>query len=120
VRYHSFMPIARFHSGVGAKPAVTAPRWFVYIARCADGSLYTGVARDVALRIAAHNRGRGARYTRGRGPLTVCATRRCPTHGDALRLELHVKRLPRSAKEALLTGRRLATFARRLSAEEAP
>ncbi|HYQ00326.1 MAG TPA: GIY-YIG nuclease family protein [Polyangiaceae bacterium] len=89
----------------------------MYIARCSDGSLYTGIARDVLLRIAAHNAGRGARYTRGRGPLSVCAERRCTSKGDALRLELAVKRLPRPDKETLLAGRRLATFARRLAAQ---
>jgi putative endonuclease len=87
----------------------------VYIARCSDGSLYTGIARNVLLRIAAHNAGRGARYTRGRGPLSVCAQRRCKTKGDALRLEFAVKRLARSDKETLLAGRRLASFARRLA-----
>jgi putative endonuclease len=60
--------------------------WFVYVARCSDGSLYVGIARDVPARIAAHNAGRGARYTRGRGPLETLASRRCPTQGDALRL----------------------------------
>ena len=91
--------------------------WFVYIARCNDGSLYTGIARDVLSRIAAHNAGRGARYTRGRGPLSLCAQRRCVSKGDALRLELAVKRLARSDKETLLAGRRLAVFARRVTAE---
>ena len=91
-----------------------AERWFVYIARCSDGSLYTGIARNVKERILAHNAGRGARYTRGRGPLSVCAKRRCQTQGDALRLEWAVKRLARPDKEALLVGRRLATFARDL------
>jgi putative endonuclease len=87
-------------------------RWFVYLARCADGTLYTGIARDVAARIAAHNAGRGARYTRGRGPLVVCATRRCVLKSDALRLELAVKRLSRAAKEKLAAPRKLAAFAR--------
>ncbi|MEO6599167.1 MAG: GIY-YIG nuclease family protein [Polyangiaceae bacterium] len=90
-------------------------RWFVYIARCSDGSLYTGIARDVLTRIAAHNAGRGARYTRGRGPLEVCAQRRCGSKGDALRLEWAVKQLPRPEKETLLAGRRLADFARRVA-----
>jgi putative endonuclease len=90
----------------------------VYIARCSDGSLYTGIARDVLLRIAAHNAGRGARYTRGRGPLSVCAQRRCTSKGDALRLELAVKRLPRPDKETLLAGRRLAVFARSVAARD--
>ncbi|MET0390466.1 MAG: GIY-YIG nuclease family protein [Polyangiales bacterium] len=75
--------------------------WFVYIARCADGSLYTGIARDVAARIAAHDAGRGARYTRGRGPLTVCAVRRCHSKRLALQLELAIKRLTRARKEQL-------------------
>ena len=86
----------------------------MYIARCNDGSLYTGIARDVRQRIAAHNAGKGARYTRGRGPIAVCAQRRCATKGDALRLEWAVKQLPRPDKETLLVGRRLAVFARRM------
>lgn len=85
-----------------AKPSSTHETWFVYIARCADGSLYTGIARDVTARIAAHDAGRGARYTRGRGPLRLCAVRRCRGKGRALSLELAIKRLPRTAKEALL------------------
>ncbi len=89
--------------------------WFVYVARCSDGSLYTGIARDVKARIAAHDAGKGARYTRGRGPLTVCATHRCRSKGDALRLELAMKRLPREQKERVIRGR-LAAFARRVCA----
>jgi putative endonuclease len=92
-------------------------RWFVYLARCADGSLYTGIARNVAERIAAHDAGKGAKYTRGRGPLMLCAVRRCLSKGDALRLELAVKALPRAAKEALTVQRKLAAFARAQSEE---
>ncbi|CAN5286133.1 GIY-YIG nuclease family protein [soil metagenome] len=90
-------------------------RWFVYIARCRDGSLYTGIARDVSARIAAHDAGRGARYTRGRGPLSLCAVRRCTSKGDALRLELAVKSLTRLEKERLTDRRRLGAFARRIA-----
>jgi len=90
-----------------------AELWFVYLARCADGSLYTGIARDVAERIAKHDAGKGAKYTRGRGPLEVCAVRRCRSKGEALRLELAVKALPRPEKETLLRPRRLAAFARK-------
>jgi putative endonuclease len=90
--------------------------WYVYLARCADGSLYTGIALDVKARIAAHDAGKGARYTRGRGPLRVCAVRRCASKGDALRLELAVKALPRARKEELAAKKwRLATFARTLA-----
>jgi putative endonuclease len=97
---------------------VPSPFWYLYIARCADGSLYTGIARDVAERLALHDSGKGARYTRGRGPLVLCASRRCATKGDALRLELAVKRLVRPEKERLLGGRRLAAFARKLTRGE--
>jgi putative endonuclease len=88
--------------------------WFVYIARCADDTLYTGTALDVAARIASHNAGRGARYTRGRAPITLCVKRRCASQGDALRLELAVKRLSRDEKERLTHSRRLGVFARAL------
>jgi putative endonuclease len=98
---------------------VKSERWFLYIARCSDGSLYTGIARNVADRLALHDSGRGARYTRGRGPLTLCAKRRCASQGEALRLELAVKRLPRADKEVLIVGRRLSIFARALVARSA-
>lgn len=88
-------------------------RWFVYILRCADDSLYTGIARDVAARLRAHAAGRGARYTRSRGPLVLCAQRRCGSKGEALRLELAIKRLARNQKLLLLSSRRLGAFARK-------
>jgi putative endonuclease len=86
-------------------------RWFVYLARCADGTLYTGIARDVAERIATHDAGRGARYTRGRGPLSLHATRSCGTKSDALRLEHALKKLPRIEKLSLKNRRRFAKLA---------
>lgn len=78
--------------------------WFVYVAECADGSLYTGIARDVTARIAAHDAGRGAKYTRGRGPLRLLGTRRCKSEGNALRLERAVKALSREQKRALVAS----------------
>lgn len=92
-------------------------RWFLYVLRCADQSLYTGIARDVKQRLEAHAAGKGARYTRGRGPLTLLVTRRCQCHGDALRLEYAFKQLTRTEKEHLLVGRRLGAFARRIHHE---
>jgi putative endonuclease len=92
-----------------------ADRWFVYMAECADGTVYVGIARDVPARIAQHDAGRGARYTRGRGPLRVIATRACANKGDALRLEMALKRLARPEKLALESApRRLASIAQRL------
>ncbi len=86
----------------------------MYVARCADDSLYTGIAIDVTARIAAHNQGKGARYTRGRGPITMCLKRRCNSKGDALRLEAAIKKLSREAKERLVARPRseLAALAR--------
>jgi putative endonuclease len=84
------------------KPA--PPAWQVYILRCGDGSLYTGIARDVAARLAQHQAGRGARYTRGRGPLELVHVEPAASHGDALRREAAIRRLGRAGKEALATG----------------
>lgn len=75
--------------------------WFVYIARCADGSLYTGVARDVERRLAQHNAGRGAKYTRSRGPVTLFYQEPCDDRSGALRREAEIRRLTRSGKLAL-------------------
>jgi putative endonuclease len=97
-----------------------AGRWFVYVARCSDDTLYVGIARDVAARIAQHDAGKGARYTRGRGPLEVLVTRRCASQGNALRLELALKGLSRQDKHAIVRSpRSLAAFARRVTARAA-
>jgi putative endonuclease len=92
--------------------------WYVYILRCRDQSLYTGIARNVKARIALHEAGRGARYTRGRGPFTLCVSRRCSEHGDALRLEYAIKQLSRDEKERLIRPRKLATLARAIKAAQ--
>jgi putative endonuclease len=75
---------------------------FVYIVRCADGSLYTGYARDPRARVRTHNPGKGARYTAGRGPVRLVYTEACDSHGNALRREYEIKRWPRSKKDALI------------------
>ena len=77
---------------------------FVYILRCADGSLYTGIARDLAARIALHNRGAGAKYTRGRGPVVLVWKRGRQTPRAARQLERAIKALPRCDKERLIAG----------------
>ena len=76
--------------------------WFVYLARCADDSLYCGITNDLVARVAAHNAGKGARYTRTRRPIEIVATRRCASKGRALRLEYQIKQLSRVAKQALV------------------
>jgi len=74
---------------------------FVYIVRCADGSLYTGWAVDVQRRLKAHNAGRGARYTATHGPVELVYTEEVPTRTDALKRELAIKQYPRVKKLAL-------------------
>ena len=75
---------------------------FVYIVRCADGTLYTGYARDPLRRVAMHNSGRGARYTSGRRPVRLVFSEVFDAIGDALRREHELKRWPRRKKEALI------------------
>ena len=77
-------------------------RWCVYLIRCGDGTLYAGMTNDLERRIAAHESGRGARYTRGRGPLTVVHVERKRSRSSALKREAALKRLDRRAKLALL------------------
>jgi putative endonuclease len=83
---------------------VSAP-WWVYVVRCRDGTLYTGIARDLDRRLGQHNAGKGARYTRGRAPVTLLASAGPMPRTDALRLELAVKRQPRARKLAALVER---------------
>jgi putative endonuclease len=80
--------------------------WHVYIVRCADRTLYTGVAKDPKARIAEHNAGRGAKYTRARLPVKLVYREPAADRGAALRREHEIKRLPRDAKRALYARRR--------------
>lgn len=76
--------------------------WYVYMLRCGDGTLYTGVTDDVERRLAAHRAGKGAKYTRGRGPLELVYTEEVPDKSAALRREYQIKRLPKQKKEGLI------------------
>lgn len=79
----------------------------LYIVRCADGTLYTGIAADVARRVVEHEQGaRGARFLRGKGPLEVVFEEAAGDRAAASRLEYRVKRLSRSQKLDLIAGRR--------------
>ena len=72
--------------------------WKLYILRCSDGSLYTGITTDLEKRIAAHSAGKGAKYTRGRGPLELVYEEVCGDHSAALKRELETKGLSREEK----------------------
>lgn len=75
--------------------------WYVYLIECRDGSIYTGIAIDVAARYAAHAAGKGARYTRSRPPLRLLAVFATADRSSALREELRIKRLSATQKRAL-------------------
>ena len=81
---------------------------FVYLLRCADGSLYCGWTTDVGRRVAAHAAGRASRYTASRRPVELAAAWELPTRAYARRAEAAVKRLPRASKLALVDGAPLA------------
>jgi len=81
---------------------------FVYVVRCADGTLYTGTAVDPKQREQVHNSGRGARYTSGRRPVSLVYSESFETIGDALRRERELKRWSRAKKEAAISSRDLA------------
>ena len=76
--------------------------WFVYILRCGDGSLYTGITDDVNRRLEAHRSGKGAKYTRGRGPLELVYQEELPDKSAALKREFAIKQLTRAEKLKLL------------------
>ena len=76
--------------------------WKLYILRCRDGSLYTGITTDVEKRVAAHNSGKGAKYTRSRKPVELVYQEDCEDHSHALRRELEMKALTKDEKERFL------------------
>lgn len=79
--------------------------WFVYILRCADGTLYTGSTTDVERRLSAHNSGSGAKYTRARRPCTLAYCEEAADRRAALRREAAIKKLTRTEKLALIEKR---------------
>ena len=76
--------------------------YYVYLLRCGDGTLYTGFTNDLARRLAAHNAGKGAKYTRGRRPVELVYWESFSNKSSALRREYAIKRLPRGHKLALI------------------
>jgi len=106
---------ARRANGSAAAPRRTPARrsavapaqsWTVYVVRCADGTLYTGIATDLARRIGEHN-GNGAlaaKYTRSRRPVTLVYSEAAPTRAAAAKREHQIKRLSRAQKEGLAAG----------------
>lgn len=75
--------------------------WYLYILRCGDGTFYTGITTDIERRLKMHQTGKGAKYTRGRGPLTLMYTEKCTSHSQALSREAEIKAMRRKEKEGL-------------------
>lgn len=76
--------------------------WYLYILQCRDGTFYTGITDDIARRMTQHNAGKGAKYTRGRGPVTLRYREECASHSHALKREIEIKKLTRAQKQALV------------------
>ena len=76
--------------------------WYLYSLRCGDGTLYTGITTDVQRRLQMHRSGKGAKYTRGRGPLEPVYREPCPDMSAALKREYAIKRLSRAEKLRLV------------------
>lgn len=85
---------------MGKKP--TKPVFTVYILKCSDGTLYTGWTDDLEKRLAAHNAGKGAKYTRGRGPVELVYQESFSSKSEAMKREYAVKKLPRDEKMKLI------------------
>ena len=76
--------------------------WYLYILECKDGTFYTGITDDVQRRFEQHNAGKGAKYTRGRGPLKLVYQEVCGSHSEALKREYAVHRMRRQEKLLLI------------------
>ena len=87
--------------------------WFVYVVRCADRSLYTGITTDADRRLAEHNEGRGARYTRSRGPVALVYLERARDRASALQRECEIKRMKAAEKRELVAKHGAGRKARR-------
>ena len=77
--------------------------WYLYMLRCGDDSLYTGITTDVKKRLDQHRIGKGAKYTRGRGPLELVYSECCGSHSAALKRELEIKKLTKEQKLSLIS-----------------
>lgn len=78
------------------------PQWFVYIVQCSDNTFYTGLTYDINSRIKTHNSGKGAAYTRGRGPVKLIHSEKFSTHKEAAQREFIIKKLSRQQKEKMI------------------
>lgn len=78
--------------------------WHLYMIRCRDGNLYTGIATDIERRLAEHRSGKGAKYLRGRSPLKLAFSEKIGRRSLALKIERSIKRLPKDGKERIVVA----------------
>ncbi|GEP43070.1 GIY-YIG nuclease family protein [Brevifollis gellanilyticus] len=101
------MPLAASRAFMPS-PATPSPKpkpWVLYVLRCADDTLYCGITNDLTKRLKLHHSGKGARYTRGRGPLILLKSWPAASVSAALKAEFAFKKLSRTAKESKLKSR---------------
>lgn len=96
--------ITQIHAKLNSEPtddvALDKP-WFVYLVRTRSQTLYCGITNDLQRRFAQHQSGKGAKYLRGKGPLTLVWSKQVLTKSAALKEEIRIKKLPKSSKEKL-------------------
>lgn len=100
----SLNPVLLNSAPLKPTPIKSSSLWYLYLVRCGNGHLYTGVTTNVSRRFSEHQSGgiKSAKYLRGKGPLTLMYQEQVGSHGDALRREIAVKKLSRSQKLALI------------------
>ena len=94
--------LARMQAKAKRGPKRRGEKWFLYILKCRDASLYTGITKDIERRLKMHSEGKGARYTRTRLPVEMVYQETCRTRTEALVRECAVKALPKPRKLALI------------------
>ena len=97
-------PVPKKKKPPASKARPVKKTWLLYVLLCKDGSLYCGITNDLERRISQHNAGKGARYTRGRGPVSLQRSWPQKTKSAALRAEFSFKKLSRTSKEAYLAA----------------
>ncbi len=96
-----------------SKKVKAADRWYLYLLRCGDGSLYTGVTNNLERRLKKHQAGKASRYTRTHGPLEMVYSETCGDRSSALIRECEVKEWPRAKKELLVAGIKIVPKAKK-------
>ena len=96
-------PVGSGRRAAAGEDGQRALDWIVYILKCADGTLYTGITNDLGRRMSEHETGQGARYTRGRGPFQLVYHEIRQNRGEASRREMEIKALRRDQKLAMVS-----------------